>query len=900
MTGPLALIVRLALRSLRGGLRGFGIFFACIALGVATVSGIGSLASGIADGLARDGRVILGGDVSFGLSHRELNGAEAAYLRERGNLSSIAVLRSMARTAGNRSTLAEIKAVDAAYPTGGRVLFVPAPGQPAPELQKLLAPQSGISGAVIDRQLALRLDLKPGDTLMLGEASVEVRAILESEPDKLAGGMSFGPRILLSQDALRQTGLLMEGSLVRWTYRLAVNSPTQAVSDATVTNLIAQANGSFPEAGWEVRTRDSISPQFSRSMARLAQFLSLVGLTALAAGGAGVGSAVAAHVARKRADIATLKALGAPAATIFAGLLAEIALLALLGTIPGMLLGAALPFALAKVLGTFLPFPLVATLYPAQLAIGATFGLIVALLFALPALGRAHDVPVSGLFRYQITPGRTRLRKRYWVMIGAVAVALLGLTWMTAADQRLALVFLGAAAGIFLVLRLGAGALMAIARRLPHPRNATLRLALASIHRPGTLTPSIFVSLGLSLSLLTALALVDSSLRQQFVQALPRQSPSFFFLDIPSRDASAFETFLHAQSPGAKIEQVALMRGRVMEVNGQKAEDVKAKESAAWVLEGDRGITTAATPPEGSSVSSGTWWAADYAGPPLVSLDEAIADGLHLKLGDSITVNVLGRNVTASIASLRKINWRSMGINFVLVFSPGSFRGAPFSTLASLAYPAGFDALREETLLKSMAQDWPNITAVRVKDTFDALTDLFDKIGIAVRAASAIVIAAAVLALAGALAASQETRNRDAVVLKVLGAGRGKILRIFLAEYALLGAVAAGFGLAAGALAAWAVCKYVMEIDFAFAPLPTLGMSLAAVVLMIGLGLTGSWRILGRKPPAICARDRAADRQPLAGFDRRSQPEAGGPATIFPRRPSCRAAKNLPETKAPN
>ena len=836
------LFLRLAARGLRGGVRGFGIFFACIALGVATVAGVGSLAHGIADGLAAQGSTILGGDVSFAVIQREIQPREAAYLADQGALSSIATLRSMARHGDADAALVEIKAVDAAYPPAGTLQFTAPAGSDA-ALRTLLAQRAGRFGALIDPQLASRLTLQAGDMFQLGTLTLDVRGIVEGEPDRLAGGISLGPRVLLSQEALRATGLLQPGSLVRWTYRLKLADG----GDAAVARVVSAANAAFPEAGWDVRTRDSLSPQFSRSIARLAQFLSLVGLTALAAGGAGVGSAVAAHVTRRRADIATLKALGAPATRVFLQLLAEVAMLALIGTLPGLLLGAALPFALAGSLGALLPFPLSAAIYPGELLIGFAYGLVVALLFALPALGRAHDIPVSGLFRYDVAPGRARLRARYRALIGIVAAMLVGLTWATAADRRLALVFLASASAIFVVLRIAAAGLMALARRLPHPRGAVLRLALAAIHRPGALTPAVFVSLGLALSLLTALVLVDFSLREQFANALPRQSPSFFFLDIPSRDAEAFEAFLRARADGAKIEQVAMLRGRIVALNDVRAEDVKAAESAAWALEGDRGITTAPAVPDGSRLVAGEWWPADYAGPPLVSLEEGIAQGLHVKVGDSITVNVMGRDIQARIASLRKVNWRSMGINFVLVFSPSAFAGAPHSNLATLAYPGGFDAARETALLKDLANAWPSVTAVRVKETFDALNGLFNQIALAVRAASAIVVAAAVLALAGALAASQETRNRDAVVLKVLGARRGMILRIFLTEYAALGLLAAAFGLAAGALAAWAVCRFVMEIDFAFAWSAALGTALAAVAAMILLGLLGSWRILGQK-----------------------------------------------------
>ena len=400
--------------------------------------------------------------------------------------------------------------------------------------------------------------------------------------------------------------------------------------------------------------------------------------------------------------------------------------------------------------------------------------------------------------------------------------------------------------GIFLVLRLVALAFMALARRMPHTGWVELRLALANLHRPGALTPSVVLSLGLGLTLLVTLTLIDRNIHRQVDAGRTGTTPSFFFVDVPSRQADAFAEFVKTQAPGATLDQVPMMRGRITALNGTPADQVKPKEGAVWVLEGDRGITYAATVPGGSTIVDGHWWAADYHGPPLVSFDRDMAEGLGLKVGDSVTVNVLGRSVTAAIANLRKIDWQSLGINFVMVFSPSTFAGAPHMVLATAAFPSGSDPALELSLARQVAATYPTITAVRVKDMLEAIDALVGKLGLATRGASAITIVASTLVLAGALAAGRRARVYDAVVLKVLGATRRRLLAAYVIEYGLLGLGTALFGILAGTAAAYAVVHYVMRFDFAVDWLPAAEAALASLVVTVGLGLAGTWRILGR------------------------------------------------------
>lgn len=835
------LALKLAWRDLRGGLRGFGVFIACLALGVMTIAAVASASRGLTEGLSREGRRILGGDAAFGLIHREASPQEMAFLTSRGTVSAIATMRGMANAGEKGAALVEIKAVDASYPSIGTV----ATDQTAP-LRELLAERDGVFGAVADPVLFGRLALNLGDMITLGAARVQLRANLVSEPDKIAAGVGFGPRLLLPQEALRASGLLQPGSLVRWTYRVVL--PAAGSDDAALDRLIADAGSQQGDAGWEIRSRANANPGFQRNLERFTQFLTLVGLTALLVGGVGVANAVRRFVEAKKLDFATMKAVGATGGRVVAIHLTEVMIVAAIGTGIGLALGAAAPFALGALLQGVLPLPFEPTLAPSELGVAALYGLLTALVFAILPLGRAHDVPVSALFRDQIAPDQRRPRIRYVVICLLALAGLVGVALAFAYERRIALIYIGVMTGVFLLLRAISTGLMALARRMPRPRNPSLRMALANSHRPGALTPSLVLSLGLGVALLSALAFIDVSLTRQLTQSLPQKAPSFFFLDIPNADSARFDAFLHEERPGAALERVPMMRGRIVSVNGVRAEDVKATEQAAWILEGDRGITYQRDLPEGSKLTQGEWWPPDYVGEPLVSFDAPIAAGIGLKIGDTITVNVLGRNITARVANLRQVEWRSLGINFVMLFSPNTFAGAPHTNLATVTPAAGAQAGDDATLMRRLALEFPSVTAVRVKDALEAINTIVGQLATAIRGASSLAIAASLLVLGGALAAGQRARLYDAMILKTLGATRRFILWSYALEYAAIGLVSALFGVVAGALAGWGVVTQVMKVEFVSDPTGALLAATAAIGVTVLFGLVGTMQILSKAP----------------------------------------------------
>jgi len=835
--------LRFALREMRSGLRGFYVFVACIALGTMAIAGVGSLASSLADGLARQGRIILGGDISFSLTQREATSRELDLMRAQGTVSTAATLRAMARLPDGSASLVEIKAVDDAYPLlGGTKLNPPMP------LQDALQLNDGAYGAAIDPLLMARFNLKPGDRFAIGDAQFVVRAALETEPDKIAIGIGFGPRVLTSVAALQATGLLQPGSLVHWLYR--VRLPAQATAD-TAEAVAYQVREQFPQSGFEIRTRNRATPQIERDVDRFTQFLTIVGLTALLVGGVGVGNAVKSHLDRRRDSIATLKALGASGRGVFLIYLTQVMLLALLGGVIGVVLGAALPFAVALIFGAILPLPIDPAIYPATLGLALLYGLLTALAFTLWPLGRAHDVAVGALFRDEVAP-EARLPRPAYMVAATLATALLGaLAVLLAYDQKVAAIYVGAAGGAFVLLRFVALGVMWLAARLPRARATSLRLAIANIHRPGALTPTVVLSLGLGIALLVTVVEIDGNLRRQFAHELPAHAPSFYFLDIPSNNAQRFAEFVQSLAPAANVDDVPMLRGRIVSARGIPAEELKPKNDTGWVLQSDRGITYSDTVPEGSRLVAGEWWEPGYDGPPLVSFEKRIADGLGLSVGDEITVNVLGRNITARIANLRRVDWESLAINFVMVFSPNTVRGAPHTHLATMTLPGGGTPSEESAVLRAVAQQYPMVSTVRVKDALDAVASIVANLLLAIRGASALTLVAAALVLGGALAAGHRHRVYDAVILKTLGATRARLVGAYTLEYLLLGAATAVFAVLAGSLAGWVIVVQIMHLRFFWLPWPAAAAALGAVVVTVVLGLAGTYSALGQKPAAV-------------------------------------------------
>jgi putative ABC transport system permease protein len=838
--GRLPLVVSLALREQRNGLRGFYVFIACVALGVAAITGVGALADAMRASFERQGEVLLGGDVSLSRPHKAAEGAERQWLLQQGRVSETAALRAMARRPdGSEQVLAELRGVDKAYPLVGTVKL--AGGLP---LEDAIRSQPG---AAVDAILLERLGLKVGDRLSVGTIEVPVSATIEVEPDKLTERLTVGPRVLVSLDTLRRSGLVEPGSLVRWRYALKLRDGAGR-ADAGLLAFREAVKQALPEGGFTVRDRRDPSPQVTRTLERLRQFLTLVGLTALLVGGVGIANAVATYIDRRRRVIAAFRSLGATARIVFGVHLVQVLFIASIGVLAGMAVGLLVPFAITALLGASLPITAELALSARSIFTAAGYGFLVALLFTLWPLGRAEQVRAGVLFRDEVAPERRLPGMRILVLTLATALVLVGLAVLTSEAPLLALYYCLGVVGVFAVfLALGTG-LTWLARRLPRPRRPELALAIGNVGAPGGLTRAVVLSLGTGLSLLVTVALVDRSIVAELTGRLPEESPNYFVLDLRRDESDAFHALIDREFPGAKVQQAPMLRGRIVKVGDRPAEQVRAAPEVQWVLNGDRGLTHSATVPEGSTVVSGKWWPPGYAGEPLVSFEAEIAKGLGLKIGDTVTVNILGRNIAARIANLREVKWETLSLNFVMVFSPNTLAGAPHNLLATITLPKDAPLAAEAKLAREISRAFPAVTAIRVKDAIDAFNVIFQRVMTAVRAAGAVTLLAGALVLAGALATAQRRRIKQAVILKTLGATRRRILVSHALEYLMLALLTSIIALLIGSLAAWITVSQVMDFDFSLSARAAAQAVVLAVVLVAAFGGYGTWRVL-RAPP---------------------------------------------------
>jgi putative ABC transport system permease protein len=833
---PLALSI--ALRELRAGAGGLTIFVLCIALGVTAVAAIGSLGASFDAALARQGRLLVGGDISFERVHRRASTEERAALDGEGQVSESASLRAMARIAGGKSALVEVKAVDAAYPLYGQVVIA------EPKDAGPIWRQPGV--IVAERSLLERLNVGIGSTLSIGDTTVTIGGILGTQPDRLADRLAYGPRVLMSLETLDRTGLIQPGSLIRWIYRTRL--PGLSGNDRAALNTARFAiEAKFPESGFAITDWTDPAPSIRREVQRFTKFISLVGLAALVLGGIGVANAIGSYMAKKRQVIATFKTLGASGRLVLAVYLIQALMLAGLGIVLGIVLGALTPALLSATYGDALPIALAVEPHPVSLLTAAGAGLLTMLLFVLLPLGRASVVPPAVLMRSHLTDEQERPPLAFIVVAAVSGLALFALA-IAASEERAitASISAGIVAGFLLLLGFG-WSLQKLAARFRRTKPPAWALALASIAGPGSIARQVAVSLGLGLGFLVAIALIDRSLMAEFQENLQVDAPAYYFLDVDASDLAAFRGAARTVEPGAKLADAPMLRGRIVAVNGVPVDKVEAAPDSRWVLASDRGLTYADNVPAGSTITQGSWWSPGYSGPPLVSFDADSGPGLGLKLGDTITVNVLGRNVEARIANFRKIDWESLAINFVMVFSPNALAGAPHRVLVTLEYPKGTDQAREAKLVQALADRFPLVTAIKVGDIVEAAKELLQKVMTAIRMTAGVALLIGALVLAGAVAATQQRRKYQAVLYKTLGATRGRIVRAELLEFALLGLAVAAFALAAGTITAWALCKWAFEVKFVFSGLAGAETMLLALALVLGVGAIATWRVLSAK-----------------------------------------------------
>lgn len=798
----MSLALRFARRELRAGVRGFRVFLACVALGVAAIAAAGSTADAFRHGLASQSREILGGDLAVTLQGRAFDRAERAAFDRLGRVTDTYRVRAMAQAPSGARRLVEVRGVDAAYPLAGLVTL-----SGAPNLAAAFAVQ-GPPGAAVEQALLDRLKLKLGDPFLIGDTRFAVRAVLDQEPDRLATGFALGPRVLVARDALQRSGLIAADTLFAETIRIAL--PNGAVDARPAAQALLKA---FPTAGFRVRDRSEAAAGVRRLIDQLEYFLGFIGLASLLAGGLGVNGAVSSYLESRKPSIAVLKALGAEGPLVRDMFLIRIALLSALGIVIGTLAGAATPLALGALYKDQLAVPALFGVYPAPLFKAALFGALAAAAFSLAPLARARATAPSSLFRRELA---TALPLGPEIVLAALAAAgLAAVSVATAPTPALAGGMVAAIALAYAILwLLGRGA-VALAARLRRFTRGAARMGLANLAGPASAARTVSPSIGLGVALLTVVFLLQSTLLAEVRDAAPNAAPALVLTQVRESQGGELDRIV-AGAIGSlepdRYRRMPMATGRIVAIRGAPVRPETIAREGRWAFDQDIGLSTVDAAPPDAGVTSGRWWPSRYSGPPQVMLEETIGHAANLHAGDAITLSILGREIDATVAGLRKVEFGRFGASFALILDPAALAGADLSEVALVKATAP----QAERLQRALGARLPGVNVIDVREQLDAAGKLLDQLSLGVRGAAAVVAVAGLLVLVGATTATAERRTREAAVLKVLGATRAQALAASVVEYGAVGVIAGATGVLLGAVAAYPVVRWGFHFPWRF------------------------------------------------------------------------------------
>lgn len=824
---------RIARRDLSARFRGLRLLLVCLFLGVGALAAIGTLTGSIERELTARGRSILGGDVEVRVWQRGLSAEETAFVRRFGPTSTGYRLQAIAVNGEAIAPIA-LKAVDQAWPMVGRLTLK--------DGRAVGAPPPGV--IYLSEGTAERLELGPGASVTVGGTPLRVGGIIAIEPEMLGEGFNLGNVAIVHKEMPERAGLTAPGAMFQAKTRALL--PPGANPKAVTEDIAAR----FPSAGFEFRTRDNAAPGTDRFVARMGEFLILVGLAALVIAGIGIGGGVSSYLEARRASIATLKVLGASSGDIARIYLLQIGAAALAGSAAGLAAGLLVTPLLGRLLAGLLPISPGFVLDWRALVTASAYGLIVALIFSAPPLLLARAYPAMALMRARVSPLAVPARAMALPVGGGLAL-MAALVLATASNPRLSALFLAGAAGVLGLLALLGLAIRIGASRLPRPRDPVLRAGLANLYRPSAQTGALVTALGFGLSTFVLLAALQTSLEANIAARVPNRAPDYFVIDVPKDRETEFRAAVARTAPDAQVRTVPALRARILAYGPKDAMtrvdrlDPDNLPDDAWALRGERGITYQDKVPEGNEVVRGKWWPPDWQGEPLVSVEDQLADAIGLELGDMLTIGVLGVERSARVASIRRIDWENMGFNNVLVFSPNTLRDAPHNLAATIDLPPG---TKSQGLLGRLVRAFPATSVIETGGLLREARGLLSQMSTAILSAASVAVLAGLAVLLGAIAAARSSRLYDNVILRVLGASRRQLLMLQLAEYGLLALVLSAVALVLGSAIGWAVMTQLFDFDWLPDWPRVLAVLAAGGLLVIGFALAGSLPLLRAKP----------------------------------------------------
>jgi len=884
----MAFALRMAWRETRATWRHFIYFFVCIALGVAALVGVGLFAANMDRAIQREARNLLAADVELRTTRPLTPDSEAmlAAYATRG-ITRMQVSELVAMAVGSGGTqLIELKAVDPGYPFYGTLR-----SDPDHALAKIFDGHQVLA----EESLLIRLGLAVGDNLKIGQAEFYIAGVVKKEPDRAAGAFSLGPRVLMSRTSLHATQLVQPGSRV--THRHLLKLP-ETLNLRAVQGEVA---ATFPDKTARVSTYQEAQPMLRRFLRQLTMYLGLVGLIALMVGGIGVAGSVRAFLKEKLETIAVLKALGAESGTILQVYVTQTLLLGLVGSLAGAALGSALQMMLSPLMQTWMTMEMEFQVTWMPIVRGVAMGLVTTALFALWPLLEVRHVRPNLIFRREVSEEPSRPPGRAaWITGVLLASALAGLAIWQAGSWRAASLFIGALIVALGLLHGTAWLVVKLAKRLPRliagarapigmgsdapvctrppqvrqdapgvpvPRaragetgrspflpglSLIWRQGMANIHRPGSHAKTILVSVGVGVMVILAIHLVERNILWEIGENAPSDAPSFFFIDIQPDQKDAF-AHLMTDRGYADTRLTPLVRSRLWALNGKAIrQETQEKREHDWYFTREYVLTFQKELPQDNVITKGAWWDDGASSGSLrVSVETDVAYRLGLDLGSTVEFDIQGARVSATVMSIRKVEWGNLSTNFYFIFEPGALDGAPMTYVAT----ARVNLAEEVPLQRAVVAMFPNVSAINIRDVLDSVARVVDRISLVIRFMAGVSMVVGSIVLAGALAATKFRRLYEAMILKAVGATSGIVAGAFAVEFALLGAAAGVIGAGLAAALAWGAGRWLLDVPWLFQP-AALAWGIAATMAgTMLIGVLSTYRILGQKPLPVLRRE---------------------------------------------
>lgn len=842
--------IRFSLLDMHGAARRLWLIIVCLTLGTMLIAGVNGVSTSLEAALARNAAILMGGDIEASRTDRPANGRELALLGDLGLVASV-VDTNVRGKANGRDAFLDLVAISEGYPMLGSLGSPELPqGLPAAEL---LAERDGAHGVLVDPLVLQELDLAVGETMEIGGTLFDVRGTIARLPDATVRGFRLGLPVVVTLEGLRQVSdptSPLPGLGTTYRYKVLLAS-----GDAETGAEILRAD--LDDAGWTVRTaRDGLGPMV-RYYDMFMRFLLIVGLASLLIGGVSVWNGISAYVGQRSMAIAILRSLGARRSRVLLHFLVQISMLALIGVGSGLLGGLAITLVALPVVGDVLGLDLAPSLQPGAMLAAPLIGLVTAFTFALLPLLQAQNVQPSLLFRAHglgVPPDwRMLLAPTQGLPLVAGVAAFIWLAVLLTNDFVLVLAVAAGSVVSVVAFRLALLVARAVLRRAPEPPNPIWRHALRSIAAVGSNAAALVVSIGVVVTVLAVVIVLQFNLRNEFLGASVFDAPTFVASDLFEDEVAILEV-MEAEGDIVRLDAIPILRGAVVALGDKPASALQPSGAeASFLMSGDVPMSFADDMPEDSQLVAGPWWGADYDGAPLVSLHESLRQGLDVALGDTLTFEIFGERITAEVANFRSYAWQG-GIDVLATFSPGVINAFPTTLFVAVTAPPGTETMLERRLAEAL----PGIGFIAIGETLTKITTALGQLSLAAFLVGGLAVANGLLVLAGSLAMGMDQRQADALITRVLGARRGAILGTAFLYHGLLAALSVLVAVAVGIGFAALLTGLLLGVQFALEATTLFGAGLATVAIVGVLGSLSLRRAVVPRP-ALYLRELGAE-----------------------------------------